>query len=187
MSIPLLEGFWANFGNCRLIFGWFPLLKSQSTTNVQWFQTIQFCSHVEKTVSVLVPECFAATAELRNLFSSHRAAVWPLIVNHCQNCQTPGKSTCGLDRHWKPFISRSTHELDNWCLPYWQSLKLTLSIWCQRTYPLLSKIWWIILGVPTAQPTTLLLPKLKHSQKIWGETNCFNWCRNPVHRKWFVW
>ena len=39
---------------------------------------------------------------------------------------------------------------------------------------------WIISGVPTARPTTLLLPKLKHSQKIWGETNCFNWCQNTA-------
>ena len=148
-----------------------------------------------KTVFVLVPEGFAAIVEIRNLFSSHRAAVWPLIWNHCQNCQTPGKSTCGLDRHWKPFISRSNtnkHHLNNWIIgfyPIGKSLKLTLSIWYQRTYTLLSKIWWIILGVPTAQPSTLLLQKLKHSQKIWGETNCFN-SRNPVHRqwsRWFVW
>ena len=78
-QIPMAPS--VNFGDKTwfLVFGfltsgrYFPILTVwvMSTTNVQWFQTIQFCPLVEKTVSVHVPEGFAATVELRNLFSSH--------------------------------------------------------------------------------------------------------------------
>ena len=74
----------------------------------------------------------------------------PLIVNHCQNCQTPGKSTCGLDRHWKPFISRSNtneHYLKSWIIYvylFWQKLETNFeSVWYQRTCTPLSKIFLV--------------------------------------------
>ena len=101
-------------------------------------------------ISKFVPEGSVATVELRNLFSSHRAAVCPLIVNHCQNCQTPGKSACGLDRHWKPFISRSNtneHYLKSWIIYvylFWQKLETNFeSVWYQRTCTPLSKIFLV--------------------------------------------